>query len=160
MGAGCAAARAHGMLILSDLRTESVMVVVPGTEGWRQRGKVGSSWGFGPGARGIAGSCLLILLRGPLPDPRNEGSRKVSLRACAPERGACMAKRNRGSGEIHVRTTSRPCPFVLLLDPQRGLESSCGARVGRCGLADHEWVDLVAPRCGELGPKLRLSHSS
>ena len=53
----------------SDLKrlAHGVVVVVPGT-GRRRRGKVGSSWGFGPDTRGTAGSGLLILLRGPSQD--------------------------------------------------------------------------------------------
>ena len=66
---------ARGTVILSDLRTEGVVFVVPGTGG-RRRGKVGSSWGFGPDTRGIAGKGLLILLRGPLKDTWDGGSGK------------------------------------------------------------------------------------
>ena len=81
---------ARGTVILSDLRTEGV-VVVPGAgtgsgwrEGRRRRGKVGSSWGFGPGARGSAGRGLLIRLRGPVLvhvlEPREGGGYRESGR--------------------------------------------------------------------------------
>ena len=59
-----------------------VVVEAPGTGGHR-RGKVGSSWGFGPDARGIAG---LILICGPLQDTWDRGSGKSnSARGRTPE---------------------------------------------------------------------------
>jgi hypothetical protein len=76
---------ARGTVTLSDLRTDGV---VPGTGGgraWRRRGKVGSSWGCGPGS---AGRGLLILLRGPLAEAREWGIGKCESacgRALQPE---------------------------------------------------------------------------
>lgn len=60
----------RGTLILSDLHTEGVVAVVPGTgvgSTWRRHGKAGSSAECGPGSTGRG---LFIQLRGPLLEAR------------------------------------------------------------------------------------------
>ena len=162
---------AHGTVILSDLRTEGVVVVVvPGTgggSGWRcRRGKVGSSWGCGPRS---AGTGLLILLHGPSPDARDGGggkSESARRRPLEPEGRAW------GSGERDDLAKFACVPrHLVLVSPfscwirKRELERGRGARVGRRGLADHERVDLYALRCGgfallRAGAKADPGHSS
>ena len=76
-----------GTVILSNLRRDGVVVVVPGTGG-RRGGKVGSSWRFGPSARVIEGRGLLVRRRRPLSDARDRGSGNVeSARGRVPEEG-------------------------------------------------------------------------
>ena len=161
---------ARGTVILSDLRTEGVMVVeVPGTGG-RRRGKVGSSWGFGPDMWGIAGRGLLILLRGPLQDTCDGGSGKSnSSRERVPEPEG-----------MHGEASETTCPSSrayhdisssLARSPSgsASANSSAVAELTFGGIDDvliangcirTRCATEVLRSCGGLGLRLRPGHSS
>jgi hypothetical protein len=161
---------ARGTVILSDLRTEGVVVVVPGrgrSSAWRRRGKVGSSWGCGPGS---AGRGLLILLRGPLAEAREGASGRASLHAPEPEGVQGVARETTWeSSRAHHDISSLS---VLSASRSASMNSSAVAELALGAVVDllitSGWIctrcaagALRSCSCGlVLGLRLRPGHSS
>jgi hypothetical protein len=145
----------RGTVILSDLGTEVVVVVLPGTGGgstWRRRGKVRSSWGYGPGS---AGRGLLIRLLGPCCWNREKvvSGKSESARRCAPEpegvHGEVSDTSWLSSRAYHNTSSS----LVRSPSPFRSASVNPSAVAKLAEVADHERVNSIctALRAGAGG---------